>query len=189
MLAACAAIVNCFSRACNNDPHAADKYAGRAPRLRGRHLALSLHGLSVNARSRSSHLPAGRKLRAEKPLNTEGIVHILFIDDHKDSADAFGEIASGLGHKVQVAYDGRAALELTQAQSFDVVFFDIELPDADGRELCRKVREDGASRDACVIAVTGRTDLRDDDLEPFDGYLHKPISAGALERALRFSEG
>nr|WP_218626678.1 response regulator [Caballeronia sp. dw_276] len=134
-------------------------------------------------------MPAGRKIQAETRLNSEGIVHILFIDDHKDSADAFGEIALGLGHKVQVAYDGRAALELTQAQSFDVVFFDIELPDADGRELCRQVREEGASRDACVIAVTGRTDLRDDDLEPFDGYLHKPISPAALERALRFSEG
>jgi CheY-like chemotaxis protein len=72
---------------------------------------------------------------------------------------------------------------------FDVVFFDIELPDGDGRELCRRVRNEGASRDACVIAVTGRTDLRDKDLEPFDGYLHKPISAGALEHALKFSEG
>ena len=79
-------------------------------------------------------------------------MHILFIDDHKDSADAFGEIASGLGHKVQVAYDGRSAMALTQTQSFDVVFFDIELPDADGRELCRQVRNEGASRDACVIA-------------------------------------
>ncbi|WP_254073995.1 response regulator [Burkholderia sp. S171] len=123
------------------------------------------------------------------PLNTEAIVHILFIDDHKDSADAFGEIASGLGHKVQVAYDGRSAMALTQAQSFDVVFFDIELPDADGRELCRRVRNEGASRDACVIAVTGRTDLRDKDLEPFDGYLHKPISPATLQHALKFSEG
>ena len=116
-------------------------------------------------------------------------MHILFIDDHKDSADAFGEIASGLGHKVQVAYDGRSAIELTQAQSFDVVFFDIELPDADGRELCRQVRNEGASRDACVIAVTGRTDLQDKDLEPFDGFLHKPISPATLEHALKFSEG
>jgi hypothetical protein len=40
-----------------------------------------------------------------------------------------------------------------------------------------------------VIAVTGRTDLKDKDLEPFDGYLHKPISPGALEHALKFSEG
>jgi len=139
----------------------------------------------TNARSRSVHLLP----KQQHPLNTEGIVHILFIDDHKDSADAFGEIASGLGHKVQVAYDGRSAMALTQTQSFDVVFFDIELPDADGRELCRRVRNEGASRDACVIAVTGRTDLRDKDLEPFDGYLHKPISAAALEHALKFSEG
>jgi CheY-like chemotaxis protein len=143
------------------------------------------HEHDTNARPRSVHLLP----KPQQPTTSEEIVHILFIDDHKDSADAFGEIASGLGHKVQVAYDGRSAMALTQTESFDVVFFDIELPDGDGRELCRRVRNEGASRDACVIAVTGRTDLRDKDLEPFDGYLHKPISAGALEHALKFSEG
>jgi len=143
------------------------------------------HEQDTNARPRSVHLLP----KPQQPTTSEEIVHILFIDDHKDSADAFGEIASGLGHKVRVAYDGRSAMALTQTESFDVVFFDIELPDGDGRELCRRVRNEGASRDACVIAVTGRTDLRDKDLEPFDGYLHKPISPGALEHALKFSEG
>jgi CheY-like chemotaxis protein len=116
-------------------------------------------------------------------------VHILFVDDHQDSADAFAEIAGGLGHTVQVAYSGKKAMELIRIHAFDVVFFDISLPDADGRDLCRSVRTEGASRDACVIAVTGMTDLRGDDLEPFDGYLHKPISGGTLEHALKFSEG
>lgn len=68
-------------------------------------------------------------------------------------------------------------------------YFDIGLPDGDGRKLCRRVRESGASQHACVIAVTGMTDLHSDDLEPFDGFLHKPVSPGVLQRALEFSEG
>ena len=66
---------------------------------------------------------------------------------------------------------------------------DVQMPGMSGVELCRRVRNEGASRDACVIAVTGRTDLKDKDLEPFDGFLHKPISPAALEHALKFSEG
>lgn len=115
-------------------------------------------------------------------------MHILFIDDHQSSADAFAAIASELGHSVQVAYDGSSAMDLSRQESFDVVFFDIGLPDIDGRELCRLMRTEGESRDACVIAVTGRTDLGAKDLEPFDGFLHKPISAAALAHALKFSD-
>lgn len=115
-------------------------------------------------------------------------MRILFIDDHHDSADAFAAIATDLGHAVNVAYDGSSALDLTRQEAFDVVFFDIGLPDFDGRELCRLVRTEGESRDACVIAVTGRTDLGAKDLDPFDGFLHKPISPGALAHALKFSD-
>jgi two-component system OmpR family response regulator len=116
-------------------------------------------------------------------------LHILFIDDHKDSADAFAEIALGLGHVVEVAYDGRTAMALTRGRKFDVIFFDIALPDADGRELCRLARSDGASRHACIIAVTGMTDLQEAELEAFDGLLQKPISVDALQRALKSAEG
>ena len=115
-------------------------------------------------------------------------MHILFIDDHQNSADAFAAIATDLGHTVQVAYDGATARELTAHNTFDVVFFDIGLPDIDGRELCRLGRNEGESRDACVIAVTGMTDLGAKELEPFDGFLHKPISAAALAHALKFSD-
>jgi CheY-like chemotaxis protein len=122
-------------------------------------------------------------------LITGAVVNILFLDDHRNSADAFAEIALSLGHEVKVAYDGKTAIQFTSVEPFDVVFLDIELPDSDGRDLCRIIRRDGASRDACIIAITGLTDLRGPELDPFDGYLHKPFSAAALEHALKFSEG
>jgi CheY-like chemotaxis protein len=116
-------------------------------------------------------------------------MQILFIDDHKASANAFAEIAVTLGQQVQVAYDGKTAIVATQNTPFDVVFFDIGLPDCDGRELCRRVREGGASQHASVIAVTGMEGLHAKELEPFDGFLHKLVSPGDLRRALDFAEG
>jgi CheY-like chemotaxis protein len=116
-------------------------------------------------------------------------VHILFIDDHVDSADAFAEIASRMGHDVEVAYDGNTAMALTHARHFDAVFFDIALPDADGRELCKQMRASGPSRHACIIAVTGMSDIDESELEAFDGLLIKPISVEALARTLKSAEG
>jgi two-component system, OmpR family, response regulator len=112
-------------------------------------------------------------------------MQILVIDDHRDSAEALAAVATELGHEVTVAYDGQTALNHSAVTSFDVVFFDLTLPDVDGRELSARMRADGPSRDACMIAVTGRTDLHGDDFASFDGYLHKPITGSALRHALQ----
>ena len=116
-------------------------------------------------------------------------MHILFVEDHRESADAFAALAIGFGHDVEVAYDGENAIALTQAHVFDAIFFDLSLPDADGRDLCREVRAHGASRHACIFAVTGMADLSDDELAPFDGYLMKPLTVDALQNALKAAEG
>jgi DNA-binding response OmpR family regulator len=116
-------------------------------------------------------------------------MHILFVDDHVESADAFAALATSLGHRTQVAYDGLSARCLAVATQFDAVCFDINLPDADGRELVKLIRAQGASKHACIIAVTGMTDLPDEDLALFDGYLHKPITVEALTAVLRSAEG
>jgi len=116
-------------------------------------------------------------------------MHILFVEDHRESADAFAALATNLGYEVEVAYDGVTAIGLTDTHAFDAIFFDLSLPDADGRDLCRQVRAHGASRHACIFAVTGMTDLSDDELSPFDGYLVKPLTVDALQSALKSAEG
>ena len=51
------------------------------------------------------------------------------------------------------------------------------------------MRAHGASRHACIFAVTGMADLSDDELAPFDGYLMKPLTVDALQNALKAAEG
>jgi CheY-like chemotaxis protein len=109
---------------------------------------------------------------------------ILVIDDVRDSADSLAALAAELGHSVEVAYDCKTATEFATTTRFDVILCDVGLPDGDGRHACERLRDEGASQDACMIAVTGRTDLHDDDFPSFDGYLHKPFEWPVLKHAL-----
>ncbi|KDR39002.1 response regulator [Caballeronia glathei] len=111
-------------------------------------------------------------------------MQILVVDDARDSADSLAALATEIGHTVVVAYDCKTAMQYATTRSFDVILCDVGLPDGDGRQTCERLRSAGASQDACMIAITGRTDLRGDDFPSFDGYLHKPITWPALRHAL-----
>jgi two-component system, OmpR family, response regulator len=109
---------------------------------------------------------------------------ILIVDDSPDSADGLAAVIAQLGHVSVVAYDMSTAFRLALETSYDVILFDITLPDGDGRELCERLRSEGASQEAWMIAVTGRVDLTGRDFESFDGYMHKPITWPALKHTL-----
>ncbi|CAN7600178.1 response regulator [Caballeronia sp. LjRoot29] len=114
-------------------------------------------------------------------------MHILFIEDDPRLADAFAALASDIGHRADVAYDGQAAVNLIATKTYDTIFLDIGLPDIDGRELCRQLRAASVNAQACIIAVTGRADLSDAELASFDGYLLKPVTREAMESAIQNS--
>jgi two-component system OmpR family response regulator len=109
---------------------------------------------------------------------------ILIVDDSPDSADGLAAVIAELGHAADVAYDMSTALRSALKTSYDVILFDITLPDGDGRELCERLKSEGASQEACMIAVTGRVDLTGSDFVSFDGYMHKPITWPALKHTL-----
>lgn len=107
----------------------------------------------------------------------------LFVEDDENVAKAFAELAASLGHRAEVAHSGGEALRMTGSTRYDTVFMDIGLPDIDGRKLCGYIRSAGASNEACIVAVTGHPDFREDanaGAGAFDGYLPKPISASDL---------
>lgn len=111
-------------------------------------------------------------------------MRILFIEDDPRLADAFVALAASLGHEASSAGDGQHAIAMTSRNEYDAIFLDIGLPDADGRELCQRLRQAGTNQHACVVAVTGRANLTEDELAPFDGYLLKPVTGDTLEAAI-----
>jgi two-component system, OmpR family, response regulator len=109
-------------------------------------------------------------------------MNLLFVDDNRACVETLVDIAASLGHASAVAHDGASCLELAAATRFDRIFLDISLPDADGRDICRRIRAGGSSRDTRIIAMTGHSDIVEHSGETeFDGVLLKPISLQALE--------
>jgi CheY-like chemotaxis protein len=113
------------------------------------------------------------------------VVKVLFVDDDPASADALAALASGLGHEVSTAYDGKAALDLARVTRFDLILLDIRLGTTDGREVCASMRRDGGPQNSQIIAMTGEVGLEQEiSLGDFNGYMLKPIEFDRLEELL-----
>ncbi len=89
------------------------------------------------------------------------------------------------GHTVRVVSNGREALTLADAADFDLLFLDLHMPEMDGFEVIRSIRqrERATGRHLPVIALTARS--RKEDREQclaagMDGFLAKPIQTDDL---------
>jgi DNA-binding response OmpR family regulator len=85
-------------------------------------------------------------------------------------------------YKAAPAHDVATALEKIKNESFDLVILDVNLPDGDGFELCKKIR---AARDIPVIFLTAR-DLEADVMKGFDlgadDYIAKPFNINIFRK-------
>jgi CheY-like chemotaxis protein len=91
------------------------------------------------------------------------------------------------GHAVETAHDGSKALEISQAQAFDVILLDIGLPSIDGYEVARRIRSRGAGSAPRLVGISGygfEADRRRAMDAGFDAYLVKPVDPQILERLL-----
>jgi CheY-like chemotaxis protein len=114
-------------------------------------------------------------------------LRLMVVDDNVDAASMLQMLLEGSGHAVVVENDAAAALERAEGQRFDALVLDIGLPHMEGRELARRLRENGLNADAMLVAVTGYGQLCDrlSALESgFDHYFIKPVDAEHLLEVL-----
>ena len=108
-------------------------------------------------------------------------VKILAVDDEPDLRGLLRILLEGRGYAVQEAANGAEALEAVRAcPDFDLIILDILMPELDGVEACRRIRE--LSR-APVLFLTARGQLQDKTqayASGGDDYLVKPFSQGEL---------
>jgi signal transduction histidine kinase/DNA-binding response OmpR family regulator/HPt (histidine-containing phosphotransfer) domain-containing protein len=111
---------------------------------------------------------------------------ILLVEDNELNQQVAGEVLKGWGASVDVAANGRIALDLLNAEDPDhyaVVLMDIEMPIMDGREATRLLREDARFNDLPIIAMTANvagTGVKDGLTKGVNGYLAKPFEPEVL---------
>lgn len=108
---------------------------------------------------------------------------ILIIDDDVDTLKLVGLIVQRQGYEVQVASSGPQALAMLQSDAPDLVLLDIMMPEMDGYEVARKMREDPRTAEIPIIMFTAKSQL-DDKVAGFeagaDDYLTKPTQPREL---------
>ncbi|MFI5225624.1 MAG: response regulator transcription factor [Candidatus Limnocylindrales bacterium] len=114
-------------------------------------------------------------------------MRLLIVEDEADLAAALQVGLRREGYAVDVAPDGASALERLSETCYDLVCLDLGLPDMDGREVCRAIRDGSAAVPGApaprILMITARNALDDRVAGLDDGaddYVAKPYSLSEL---------
>jgi len=115
---------------------------------------------------------------------------IMLVDDDPDIVEMLGGLLKGEKYKVLYAYSGEECLEklCSEEEDVDLLVLDLMLPDIDGYEVCRRLRQDTRLANLGIIMLTARRDT----VEKIaglkvgaDDYLTKPFDAHELLARIR----
>jgi len=103
---------------------------------------------------------------------------VLIIEDNEDNMELVVQLFTSAGYEYVWASSGEKGVELALSENPDFILLDIQLPDIDGYEVLRRIRETDAIRNVMIIAVTSFAMSGDRERllrAGCDGYIEKPI--------------
>ncbi len=110
---------------------------------------------------------------------TDSGAHLLVVDDNKVNRLLLARSLETQGHRVELAVNGRIALEMLRTHSFDLMLLDIEMPEMNGFEVLEEMKADANLRDVAVI-VTSAVEGIDSVVRCIElgaeDYLSKPVN-------------
>ena len=113
-------------------------------------------------------------------------MRVLVVDDDRSLRDAVRRALSLAGYEVEVAEGGQHGLTQIAAGNPDAVVLDVGMPDIDGLEVCRRLRETGNRVPVLMLTARDAIEDRIDGLDAgADDYLVKPFDVGELKARLR----
>jgi CheY-like chemotaxis protein/flavin-binding protein dodecin len=114
---------------------------------------------------------------------------ILVVDDLVLILDFVRAVLEEVGHEVDTASDGDQALAMLQAQPYDLVLMDIQMPVMDGIAATRAIRNlDSSARETPILAMTPNVlpeNIRAYEAVGMNDFLRKPLNRGDLLDKLR----
>jgi len=108
---------------------------------------------------------------------------VLIVEDEESLLKLETILLTVKGYEVSGASTGNAAMEKLSGGAFDLVLLDIMLPDIDGYEVCRQIKEDPRHADIPVVMLTAMKSIEDQERGTTcgaDAYLTKPFKSALI---------
>jgi DNA-binding response OmpR family regulator len=112
-------------------------------------------------------------------------VRVLLVDDDLDGLELLAQLIRKAGHDVRVASAAEEALRELELFQPQVAIIDIGLPDLDGYELARRIRELAPCRLFALSGYSAATAPRDNAVTSFDQHFVKPVVMATLLEAIK----
>jgi len=113
--------------------------------------------------------------------------NILLVDDDEENLLLNAQVLSSIGLKVETATSGQAAIEQAKNEVFNLILMDLDMPQMNGLEAARAIRDLPASKTTPIVALTAHADV---DMKQralasgMQGFLEKPMLRDRLPSQL-----
>jgi PAS domain S-box-containing protein len=133
--------------------------------------------------------PAHDNTMSAEPLPIPAGLRILLVEDNEVNRKVAVRMLQKLGCEVDIATDGRQAIDKTAQHRYDIVFMDVYMPEMDGYEATRLIRQREAATGShqVIIAMTANAMEGDRELclqAGMDDYLAKPFREAELRQTI-----
>lgn len=112
---------------------------------------------------------------------------ILVVDDNHDAADTLAMMLQLTGNEVQTCYSGLDGVAAAESFQPVAIMLDIGMPNVNGYETCRMIREKEWGKSIVIIALTGygqQDDIQKSKESGFNAHLVKPLHLPDLTKLL-----
>lgn len=147
--------------------------------------------VGVFAKDEATAHPAPPKSQIDGTLATRLPLRILLAEDNAVNQKLALRILSQMGYRADVAGNGIEAIEAIQRQEYDVIFMDVQMPEMDGLEATRQIKQSNGARTPRIVAMTANATQGDREMclaAGMDDYIAKPIRVDEIVSALNRSK-